>query len=747
MNQNQLREYLFQQDLAHEKEMDKLLRDAQPKKIKDDYKLKLVKPPIITRDLITPEYMAEKQLLDLSLDQQMQNMIKKANYAVDGKTPEPMKGSVTEEMIADYKKEVMKPVEIGGKFHLYRPVEIPPIPKPIPKPYAHGGPKITETQFQNELHNMFRSNNAFENALDKLQEDKKALEDRFTFESELSIYNEDNRRAYLMTRINKDLSAELTKMGLTQPKDKNKTNLVNKIIDNERKAYVPTPRDAMRANTIGNQLKQVNADINYCIDEIGKIEDAYTALTADYQDQQDVDEENRLKAIEYENTKRQVAQEVLSDFNRLNQGKTQVVRQSNETDDEFIQRLKDMGNIFIDPADMEKQIQTEILMKAKKNILELTNDYDKAESVLRMLNNNERFQMNKTFPSLKKKYSDTFGLNNKNLDDVEMTQFIKNEVEKSQSLITPKASEPGPDPAPAPAPEATPAIAIPTTKISLPYLKMYTQKLQRDRPELNLTIPKTKAGVIKQLVEKRAWNEEEISAYIAFLKAQPQEAYFADAQIGQPINAPYLSQEDQQQIIQPLTEKISPLAANYVPPDLTKQSNKGVAKFMGSLSGNGLKSQVFPQNFIFGKIAIDLNKLFYQNVLSIKKHNGHKIIGHRNKKVSDNFVEVIFKMIDDKPISQTDLKNIKDERLIYDNLIVQSGLNKSKKIPTTIEQTSQEMKDRLGLIVGEIEAGNSNKKLLEELHELLFKMVRVYLISKSAASTYYNNIKKEFFSL
>ena len=61
-------------------------------------------------------------------------------------------------------------------------------------------------------------------------------------------------------------------------------------------------------------------------------------------------------------------------------------------------------------------------------------------------------------------------------------------------------------------------------------------------------------------------------------------------------------------------------------------------------------------------------------------------------------------MVDDKPISQSDLKNIQDERLIYDNLIVQSGLNKSKKIPTTIDKTSQEMKDRLGLIVGEIEA-------------------------------------------
>ena len=181
MNQNQLREYLFQQDLAHQKEMDKLIRDAQPKKINDDYKLKLIKPPIITRDLITPEYMAEKQLQDLSLDQQMQNMIKRANYAVDGKTPEPMKSSVTEEMIADYKKEVMKPIEIGGKFHLYRPVEIPPIPKPIPKPYSHGGAKITEREVQNDLNNMFRSKSAFEDAIDKLHEDKKDLEDKFNF--------------------------------------------------------------------------------------------------------------------------------------------------------------------------------------------------------------------------------------------------------------------------------------------------------------------------------------------------------------------------------------------------------------------------------------------------------------------------------------------------------------------------------------------------------------------------------------
>ena len=472
------------------------------------------------------------------------------------------------------------------------------------------------------------------------------------------------------------------------------------------------------------------------VDNVKKLESKYYSIASDYELQESIEDENKLKLTEYENKKRQLAQDALSEFNRLNRGKTEVVRQQNETDDDFLKRLKDMGNIFVDPADMNKQIETEILLKAKKNIMELTNDYDKAESVLRMLNNDERFQMNKMFPSLKKKYSDTFGLNNKNMDDVEMSKFIRNEIEIGQSLITPKTLQPGDEPAPAE--EATPAATQEiTTTLTVQDLKFIIDKLNADDKSLKLSKQGKKGDLIKQLNDKGLWNEY---AFHAYLKENPIvkniQARIADAQIAQPI---------EQQLIDlsagPSTKPPEERDFN----DYLRQLMIGADK--GSMSGDGLKSQIFPQNFTFGKIALDLNKLFYQNILSIKKHNGHKIIGHRNKKVSDNFVEVILKMVDDKPISQSDLKNIQDERLIYDNLIVQSGLNKSKKIPTTIDKTSQEMKDRLGLIVGEIEAGNSNKKLLEELHELLFKMVRVYLISKSAASTYYNNIKKEFFSL
>jgi hypothetical protein len=161
--------------------------------------------------------------------------------------------------------------------------------------------------------------------------------------------------------------------------------------------------------------------------------------------------------------------------------------------------------------------------------------------------------------------------------------------------------------------------------------------------------------------------------------------------------------------------------------------------------GSGIHHRALPSKFVFGKIKIDLNKLFYRNLLSITDSKGKQMNGYPNKRVSDNFVDVIFKILENKTITKTDLKNIHSERILYDNLIVLSGIHKSKSIPTTIEDTAPEMKNRLGLIVGEIEAGNSNKELLKELHELLFKMSQINLISRSAATKYFNNIKSEFY--
>ena len=246
MNQNQIREYLFQKDLAHEKEMDKLIRDAQPKKVKDDYKMNLLKAPIITRDLIGPEYMAEKQLLDLSLDLQMQNTIKQAMYALDGKTPEPMKGSVTEEMIADYKKEVMKPVEIRGRYHLYRPVEIPPLVKPTEIPYSHGGKKISDATYRRKMEDIIDDIKSFEADLDKAHFFKRKLEEEFRLGSSSTPtppFDEAARTAELQKLTKPDLvrmifiSVDKSKF----PKIENKANLIKTLIDHEKSKFKASP--------------------------------------------------------------------------------------------------------------------------------------------------------------------------------------------------------------------------------------------------------------------------------------------------------------------------------------------------------------------------------------------------------------------------------------------------------------------------------------------------------------------------
>jgi len=819
MNQNQLREYLFQQDLAHQKEMDKLIKDAQPKKINEDYKVKLMRPPIITRDLIGPEYVAERQLLDLSLDLQMQNTIKQAMYALDGKTPEPMKGSVTEEMIADYKKEVMKPVEIGGKYHLYRPVEIPPLIKPKDLPYNHKGPKISEADFNNQAQIIFDDIKKFEEQLERLQTTKKILEDKFILGSSSSVYDEEARRADLEKLSKNELIAILNQKTSVL----SETELINKIITKE-KLRSSTPATVL--GKIKTDLGYVESDIQHFTQQIKNANKAFRNLKTDFDQQADIDEENRLRTIEFDNKKRQLAQDVLSDFNRLNQGKIEVARQPNETDDEFIARLQQMGNIFVDPADMAKQIETEILMKAKKNILELTSDYGKAESVTRMLNNNERFQMNKAFPMIKKEYSETFGLNNRNLDDVEITQFIKNKLETGQALISPAEKV------------EKQKISTKLRQFKKPQLEAIIDELNRDDPTLGL-----KKGTIKEMVDeldsKDVYDAPRFRALLRMpdpatetapimpvapatrssvsslsVESEPpplrpdgrpsMAAILAGARkkksspaaealpppTGRPSMADILAGAPKKKKSSPAAEPEPPKAA---PPSLL-DAIKSAKLTPGSdrvlrprvekppppeseidrklrlrreaieptptddpvdkeewdgdgLSGRGIKNHVLPSTVPFGKIALDLNKLFYQNILSIKRHNGNKIIGHKNKRVSDNFVDIIMKMFENKPITQSDLRNIKDEQMLYDNLIVQSGLHKLKKIPTNIEQTTEQMKNRLGLITGEIEAGNSNKSLLNELHELLFKMVRVHLISKNAAAAYYKNIKDQFFTL
>jgi hypothetical protein len=709
MNQNQRREYLRARDLEMSKQMERTIKDAQLKP-KPDLTLKLLKPIQINRDLITgtPQYKAEKQLSDLLLAQQIENTVKQAMYAVEGKTSEPSKSSITQEMIDDYKKEVMKPVDIGGKKFLYNPVDMPELPKPFePKPLSNR--EISEEDYQTYRTNILTAIETRQAELESLEQEKQELEDRYKSGGTF-VFDEETRRKELTKFTNDDLKKIIREdLSSSLPSKINKENLVKRIITLEKAISLKTSLAPL--DPILDEIEAKKVEIAVAQKDIKDATDAYRKAEGEYRVQLDEKEKNRLDELEYNIRKRQLVEEIQNDFNRLNQGKGTITRNPQETDDDFYNRLELLGAIPIDQKDIDKQVQTEIFMKAKKNVLELTTDLSKAETVVKMLNNDERFQMNKTFPRIKKQFSETFGLNNKDIDANEMTQFIQNELDFGAALTSPPEEGSAQD------------FNKKVRMFSKEQLIAFISELNSSDSSLNLltgTDKFKKGEMVKELESKNLFNPNNIRMLLKL--PPPEDTMFPAVPTGPTVPTGSIAEaKDEEEV-----DYADPLEETF---------------------GSGLKSHVLPSSVAFGKIAIDLNKLFYQNILSIKRPNGNKIIGHRNKRVSDNFVDIIFKMFENKPITQSDLRNIKDEQILYDNLIVQSGLHKSKKIPTNIEQTSEQMKNRLGLITGEIEAGNSNKALLSELHELLFKMVRVHLISKNAAAAYYKNIKDQFFTL
>ena len=688
MNQNERREFLRNKDLEMSKQVYKIIKESQPIPPKDIQPL-LLKPVYPNIELTgTPEYRANKQMTDLLLAQQLENTVADAMNAITGTQTVPTVNKVPQTMMDEYIKANEVDINADQKT-LYNPIQIPVVRKPVPKPLPFGK-LITQAEYENEKGRLINLYEVEVEQRERIQDAEDNITDLINDGNFGGViaFDEATRRDELNDKANYKTNADLiaflyTKDPAIKP-GRTRGEIINKIISFEKGENLGLGEVELK-----RRLADVQNDLLTNEQNILQSENDIKSYEALYQRQLKTIEENRITEKNYEAEVRQVAEELLDNFNLLNTGKIKIKREPGETDDELTKRIDNLSKAPVNPANIENQIKLKTFNTAKKNVLELTPEKDKAETVVKSLDIAEQDALNKMFPKIKEEFKKNFGLNNKSLSDDDITQFIKNQITTGSTLFTAPAAEPVVE-------EAKP---VPKTDIGIAYLKLYTKQLQKDRPELRLRILKTKPELIQQLVDKDAWNEDNIRGYIEYLKTQPAEAVMAEAQVAE------------------------------------------------RLDGKGLKSQVFPQNFVFGKISIDLNKLFYQNILSIKQHNGHKILGHRNKRVSDNFVDVIFKMIDDKPISQSDLKNIKDERLLYDNLIVQSGLHKSKSIPTTIEQTSQEMKNRLGLIVGEIEAGNSNKSLLAEVHELLFKMVRVHLISKSAATKYFNNLKTEFYTL
>ena len=156
-------------------------------------------------------------------------------------------------------------------------------------------------------------------------------------------------------------------------------------------------------------------------------------------------------------------------------------------------------------------------------------------------------------------------------------------------------------------------------------------------------------------------------------------------------------------------------------------------------SGLGVHLKKLPKVIKLGHIHINPSNLYYENILSVRNPKNKPLRAYKDEHLSDYLASLLIKLVEGGHITKHELQPLSDhEKMIYDNLIKRSKLHKMHD--NSFDQTALKMKQRLEVLEGELEAGNTNDKIKSEIHGLLFKLAHAKVISQVDANKHWKSI-------
>ena len=156
--------------------------------------------------------------------------------------------------------------------------------------------------------------------------------------------------------------------------------------------------------------------------------------------------------------------------------------------------------------------------------------------------------------------------------------------------------------------------------------------------------------------------------------------------------------------------------------------------------GAGIKSENVPKVAQFGSKTILMAKLYHHNTFSLKYKNGVNIKSFTNVKVSDKLRSILINLMQGYKPTITEINTLsKSEQELFDRALYVSNLNKS--VENNQDKTVNNLKKRLQIIEGEIEAGNNNPLLKTELKSVLEKLLSFKVVSRKVFTDYLKQYK------
>jgi hypothetical protein len=137
------------------------------------------------------------------------------------------------------------------------------------------------------------------------------------------------------------------------------------------------------------------------------------------------------------------------ELNILNRGRLNITQELGETDEDFKQRLLDVGQVTVDPLEMEKNASLRQVTRFKKLMEQIIDDNSKTETVIKIAapvsniftldqNYDKIFLYNKYWTALKKNYLEVYGEKNKDVTAQEIVDFFDNVIAKVSFQDKPK---------------------------------------------------------------------------------------------------------------------------------------------------------------------------------------------------------------------------------------------------------------------------------------------------------------------
>ena len=442
---------------------------------------------------------------------------------------------------------------------------------------------------------------------------------------------------------------------------------------------------------------------------------------------------------------------------KINQGTLE--RQPNESNEDYLKRMQDFQNQQYDVNLYKGKADLEQAIVLKKNLRRLFNRDDLIENVIKSFTPEQQFQINKYFGAISEHVFDTYGRNNTNLTTKDTVEIITSVLERILNPEIEYTVEEETSSSTAPPAGQTNIFTLQDDKgvdTNFEYGvdnnsfvinnkadgKHVFFKIGEDNKGKNILLYSTDenklGGHFKQVMNNRTSGKDPQDVLRNIINEYLKLDTYAKTNI---VNNKYSNTSDFIDYIKSNpTFKIEPFKEGF------KQRQTFIDKFgrtyyRGGAGLGGIRdpNRELPEYSRFGKLIIAPRKLYYKNILSVKSPNGRSVDGFNNCKVSNGFVDAIMDMYDNKDVSGIVDSLKSEERILFGRLLYVAGLHKKFKINNN--ETLRQLKEKYKIIEGEIEAGNNNPQLINQLKNVLYELYHMDAISIPAIKKYLKQFK------